>query len=144
MDTSKEFIEMCSKAMEIQSLAPDPGWDSDEEIGCASFFYLPIDGKVEILKWDNDEARFMIGGYGGDDSDSTWLPRQDQLQAMSGLSWEEYDDKCFSIAVEFHGDDYCDKIAEAVPKEQAGLMVVMKGKFGKRWDGKVWVASNTK
>ena len=63
MDTSKEYIKMCQMAKEIQKLKPSPE-------------------SVEILKWDNDEHRFIIGDYYDFEEGAIWLPRQDQLQEI--------------------------------------------------------------
>lgn len=57
-----------------------------------------------------------------------WLPRQDQLQEISGLDWHNFDRKCL--------------VYEHVPtKEQAGIRVVMKEKYNKIWGGEDWIAN---
>ena len=57
MDTSKEYVDMCRKAKEIQALA----W---EENNC----------------WDSKSFLFA-------DIPNVWLPRQDQLQNMIDGNW---------------------------------------------------------
>ncbi len=59
-----------------------------------------------------------------------WLPRQDQLQEMSGLDWRSFDKKCLVY-----------EHPTLVPtKEQAGIRVVMKEKYNKTWDGNNWIS----
>ena len=70
MDTSKEYIEMCEKATEIQE-----GWKPNEGD-------FSRDGSGGIFIIDG----WSIGGFRKfrkDNSDQhAWLPRQDQLQEM--------------------------------------------------------------
>lgn len=65
MDTSKEYIKMCEKAVEIQELRPT------------------------VLKGDLSVKDFFKQHNNGFDK-SIWLPRQDQLQEMAGCSWDEF------------------------------------------------------
>ena len=57
--------------------------------------------------------------------EKVWLPRQDQLQILSGLSWQEFDKECLKY--------------DAETKEQAGIQAVMKEKYNKVWDGERWI-----
>ena len=72
------------------------------------------------------------------------LLRQDELQKISGLTWNSFDERCNLIAYEYWGrigkryEDIGD-MYKLISKEQAGLMVVMKQKFNQVWDGKEWV-----
>ena len=54
-----------------------------------------------------------------------WLPREDQLQILSGLSWREFDKECLEY--------------EAETKEQAGIQVVLKRLYDKVWCEDKWV-----
>ena len=58
-----------------------------------------------------------------------WLPRQDQLQEMSGLDWRSFDRKCLVY----------EHPVRVPTKEQAGIRVVMKEKYNKTWSGEAWV-----
>ena len=89
------YIKMCEKAEEIQKLQPkgiwhlhyDPGHEKDYKLDdkdylYISFYYLPEEECIAILKWDNDEDRPIIGGYGDNDEGAIWLPTQEQLQEI--------------------------------------------------------------
>jgi len=56
-----------------------------------------------------------------------WLPRQDQLQAISGMTWVQFDGDCIT------------KYSHFPTKEQAGIQVFMVEKHGKTWDGAKWL-----
>jgi len=55
-----------------------------------------------------------------------WLPTQDRLQVLSGLSWQEFDMECLKY--------------DTPTKEQAGIQVVMK-ENNRVWDGERWIES---
>ncbi|KKN50768.1 hypothetical protein LCGC14_0629380 [marine sediment metagenome] len=61
-------------------------------------------------------------------SRTIWLPLQDELHPMSGLTWMDYDRKCAEVQERFGW----------LTKEMAGIQVVMKEKHGKVWDGEEW------
>ncbi len=86
---------------------------------------------------------FFKNFWGNSNGGVIWLPRRDQLQDMSGLGWEEFDDKCFLLAGKYlilKGKECsADEIAQLVSKEQAGIMVVMHELYNKKWDGREWV-----
>ena len=140
MDTSKEFILMCEKAVEIQALAPDPV-TQEEEIGCTSFFYLSIEDTVQILKWDNDEDHFIVGDYWDDDSNSVWLPRQDQLQEMVIHFGHKHQLSGICIGLSILADE---QQLNGRSFEQLWLAFVMKELYSKRWlvDEKDWIIVN--
>ena len=110
MDTSETYIKMCD-CEEIQGLAP----------------YRPIALQTGI-NYSYDYVVCTTDIY-SNDCKVIWLPRQDQLQEMSGLDWRSFDRKCLVY-----------ENTETVPtKEQAGIRVVMKEKHNKVWDGEKWV-----
>ena len=115
MDVSREYIKMCEKAVKIQEQwIPQYGDRFADE-------HLKIDEHTQ--GWDiycGQPLTFC----------AIWLPRQDQLQKMSGLTWFIFYGQC----------RYFYKISEGnISAEQAGLMVVMMEKYNKVWNGEDWV-----
>lgn len=107
LDTSEKYILMCEKAKEIQDYFDFKNFEFRDKtkfsLMCSTF-------------------ASVYGNVKGD----VWLPRQDQLQILSGLSWIEFDERCIRFAL------YNDN---PVPeKEQIGIQVIMKEKYGKIWD----------
>ncbi len=98
MDISKQYIEMCD-CPEIQNGRQHEPLD---------FWQYSPDSKY-VDHWSQ-----------------VWLPRQDQLQEMSGMPWVYFDHEC------------CEWLGEFPTKEQVGIQVVMEEKYDKVWDGK-WV-----
>jgi hypothetical protein len=109
MDTSKEYIKMCSKLPnEIRKLVPR------DHCGCAG----------------GDKSFF---GYSKKLNGVVWLPRQDQLQGML-----EYDDDwCFIKDFEVFVQNTSSKMYNGF--EQLWLAFVMSEKYNKKWDGKEWI-----
>jgi len=156
MDTSETYIKMCEKATEIQSLKPQPEdgnpyspkeFDRDY----VSFFYLPEEGRVEVLKWDNDEGRPIIGGYNDDRDGAIWLPRQDQLQEMVEVPESSITSRIEWLLIDLVSeyttwDDSDQTVGMHIPVfktfEQLWLAFVMKEKYGKDWNGEDWIATN--
>ena len=66
------------------------------------------------------------------DEHITWLPRQDQLQILSGMSWYLFDKTCVIWATT--NPDY-----QRESKEIVGLCVVMHTIYNKQWDGTDWI-----
>lgn len=97
MDTSKEYILMCEKAREIQKLAK---WDVGSWYWCAHSKRIII--RIQRYPFSKQHTRLY----------RIWLPRQDQLQLLSRLSWQEFDKECLKYNLP--------------TKEQAGLQVVLK------------------
>ena len=142
MDTSPTFIKM-SDCPEIQGLRYIPGKRDYFDDG--DYYFWSLDdpsiaghgkhGKSGI-KIDHDD------GWSKDDfpSNSIWLPRQDQLQKMMGISdlWVltlrfEYflrTEKTYNIREYPFG---------FTSMEQLWLAFVMKEKYQKTWNGKEWV-----
>jgi len=120
MDTSKEFIELCRQAKEIQALwRPDNG-----------DYALQPDGNVNLL-WSNylpDKSyRWVLN--------TTWLPRQDQLQEMV------FEGSIWVLLNRFHGFVFniYKRYDKDMTMEQLWLHYVMRLKFNKSWENKDWV-----
>ena len=111
MDTSETYIKMCD-CDEIQEQwlykQGDWYWDKYSDKWGASVIELDVeDGYIG----DHFITRVKrIEGYTEDSS--IWLPRQDQLQILSGLRWKEFDRECLKY--------------DAETKEQAGVQVVIE------------------
>lgn len=124
MDTTETFIKMSEKAEKIQgSWKPKTG---------DAFIQVYGDGSMSdvlFVSEDLDDPQYEAGPIFRDNLYGIWLPRQDQLQEMSGLDWRSFDKKCLV----YEHPTY-------VPtKEQAGIRVVEKEKYDKVWDGEDWV-----
>lgn len=148
MDTSETYIKMCEKAEEIQAIA-DEHWDefsmscwhSPNHVQCKGHFsdwhmaykYCPVCGKaLKITPEYSFCHRFL-------DDDTTWLPRQDQLQEMVIGKVEMW-------TTAITGLHNLAKFAETIEfgsMEQLWLAFVMKEKYSKVWNGDEWVSTST-
>ena len=136
MDTSKEYIEMCEKAVEIQLLwAVEEGdFCTDRDFQCRTPVGCIDDGQAvgegeeqDIEDWQHE---------------CIWLPRQDQLQDMIQGSQLEviagFTDWVFGLP------EYQTVTPTPCPSEQftsmeqLWLAFVMSEKFGKFWNGEDW------
>lgn len=111
MDTGEQYIGMCGKAKEIQAI-----WHSQELIGTfpsnKGFGLHYENGYEGSFYWDGEGVYCVDYEYEtGYERTHTWLPRQDQLHILSGLSWQEFDKECQKYDTD--------------TKEQAGIQVVM-------------------
>jgi len=136
MDISKEYIEACKKAEKIQYKHKYKEGDwfcwPGKGVVCLGH-YVPI--------WENIVTP---GGYDYDFQDidysnCIWLPRQDQLQEITGT---------ISILIlldDFHKFLDSDYYSVKCPGfyfnsiEQLWLAFVMKKKYNKIWTNKEWV-----
>ena len=125
MDISKEYIQMCEKAIEIQKL-----WRMKPK---HDFFVFKKDYSLpecpSCCYTEHSQQRF---------DNFIWLPRQDQLQVIWSLGIT-----CFPIAMtntfaRWYQDyfDYTDKFTSL---EQVWLAFVMDTKYNKKWNGEIWV-----
>lgn len=149
MDTSEEYIEMCSKATEVQDL-----WEP--KIGdCVGLLNnLP---KVSILTHlDSKKYYYHFNGIDNwpwsaatknfkNDTDIIWLSRQDQLQDI--IQQIAIADTNIKVGVTYWANQFVEldeflKIpAEGEPPdtwEQVWLQFLMFKKFNKTWDGTDW------
>lgn len=121
MDTSKEYIKMCEKAVEIQEQStPIQDWDYNTD---GENVYLGY--KTVIVTGIDYETECLI-----------WLPRQDQLQGMVKLStccFDALGDVYYKMKKnwKYYGFKFNSM-------EQLWLALVMKEKFKKIWDGTDW------
>ena len=143
MDTSEQYIKMCD-CPEIQGLRPvGDEWQEGD------YYMSPVVETMSyqafrIIEWrsyiavESDAHGAMPERCEGD----SWLPRQDQLQEISGLDWPDFDYRCKEYAIVADHTinkghtivSYC----HAVTKEVAGLQVVMRHNHNKIWDGEAW------
>jgi len=112
MDTSKEYIEMCQKAVEVQDKLPR----NEDENGRKY-----VDSSTYIIKYDIETKRLI------------WLPRQDQLQNM--LDEKPNPSRMHNLLI-WAGIE-CD-VSDLRTWEQLWLAFVMHEKYQKKWDGEDW------
>lgn len=158
MNTSKEYIDMCRKAVEIQEAwKPTEGdlvWhnaDHRKESGDIRQFCQSLH---ILINGDRAEGRCpkmlhcsILGIFNLEDVKKPgpkhiiWLPKQDQLQEMISSEWY----KIWNIQshfMKFAGGEYpfypyC-SLSHFHSMEQLWLAFIMKEKFNKYWDGKNW------
>lgn len=144
MDTSAEYIKMCTAAREIQLL-----WHTD----AGDFFFT----KNPNLSLDPVES-YPFGSVGihmcamgsnecwfADPNEDTWLPRQDQLQEMLNPVEQEGFLERFPYDLEWEVPPftYGDFRSRKVSWEMLWLIHVMSEKFRKTWNGEAWLARVT-
>ncbi len=136
MDTTKESISMCEKAVEIQKFR-------NKKINTGDFYYQRLgrgqdsEGKVSISK-----IGIQTHPVPNPTADRVWLPRQDQLQKIY-LDNRKHKINCGQMSMFFedwrhdelmrYGRDLWDW-----SMEQLWLAFVMKIKYNKIWNGKEW------
>jgi hypothetical protein len=126
MDTSKEYILMCEKAVEIQEVK-----DFFNE---GDFVVNPLSFKKTSSVISYSRAKIDIN------QNMIWLPRQDQLQGMVEYCPLDLIQKFKNFCWRSHEGIKLDY--EAVSKmsmEQLWLAFVMKEKYNKTWNGKEWI-----
>ncbi len=135
MDCSPEYVKMCQKATEIQKahgLQPP---------------FINRSGLIRTLNYD-----YFVEGYLSTLETVSWLPRQDQLQAMVETNGPVYAVWALEAWTE-KNFEYC-RIHEVVrtdpdadvwswrdrftSREQLELAYLMDLKFSKRWNGEDW------
>jgi len=135
MDTSKEYIKMCNKAVEIQPLFKCLGdivsWDNGRVFLVVKCYPDSVNG-IRIKEWENDEEIDLASNA------TVFLPRQDQLQEIIEKDLHE---KIYELLSMFNGfvDEYC-RTPECnfTSWEQLWLAFVMKEKYNKTWNGEEW------
>ena len=83
-----------------------------------------IEGVYNFRDWTDKNGNFWCITQ----TETICLPRQDQLQILSGLSWQEFDKRCIDREYVF-----------STTKEIAGIQVTMKENHNKVWDGNGWL-----
>ena len=154
MDTSEVYIKMCREAKEIQEVCKYEYGDiihivgSDVESRNGIYLYGSNGFKYdrhyhhEIYPgsfWQIDEGRTTW--YFHQDAIVIWLPRQDQLQEMvyNGRNLSVF--YGFRSYVMHHIVNDLDDTDEADLEswEQLWLTFVMKEKYNKKWNRKIWI-----
>ena len=124
MDTSKEYIKMCEKAVEVQK------WRCEvySKLYCGDF-YKGIGGKVRVCV---EASKYLVKGV--------WLPRQDQLQNMLDCRDYVFQRWIERLLVKFNNFAISITTYEPIPSsmEQLWLVFVMKEKYSKTWNGEGW------
>jgi len=127
MDTSKKYILMCEKAIEIQELyshEPDTLWASYEEDTPDLVSIRPGDR----ISWAEEM---------GPKKHFVWLPRQDELQdIVRGKN------QCSTMLIEFIAWWKEANTNMLITMEQIWLAFVMYKKYNKIWNGKDWEVKN--
>ena len=142
MDTSKEYIEMCRKAPEIQEL-----WKP--EVGDIAKMWLYRTKFIGCVINIHSGFVDLEQGYGNQTKkELIWLPRQDQLQDIIGIG-EHADEitkcRCLDcVILDFYKfwrdrDPINDGTALLTSMEQLWLAFVMHEKYRKKWDGEEWI-----
>ena len=139
MDTSKEYIKMCEKAVEIQKLRIKQRGD---------YLIRPPSLFIQSSVDPRDYSQLYIKNLGVADDieimklDEVWLPRQDQLQDM--IEAKSYTGVLcfFNIFIKTKydkGSTLHNPQFHFGSMEQLWLAFVMKEKYQKVWDGENWV-----
>ena len=129
MDVSKEYIDMCRRAVEIQEL-----WEPKS----GDFTYLADIQSVNIFAYGQKKECSEI-----------WLPRQDQLQGVvdwesrgeNGTYYQTYalknwsSDQIYSMRYSNSDEAFNDKYDSL---EKVWLAFVMDEKYGKKWEDGEW------
>lgn len=135
MDTSKEYIKMCEKAVEIQKLWKPKTGDVLCHKNTGDILWVDRFNQNNIFVCDHLSSVYTSK------QGSIWLPRQDQLQGMVenkrdfgiGHNVNLFHNFVFSkYSVDYRANDIF------ISMEQLWLAFVMKEKYQKVWDGEDW------
>ena len=125
MDCSNEYVDMCRKATEIQNKHEwkDGDFVADSFVGFHCFNYS--------IGIHCDECKREYGKWS---ANATWLPRQDQLQAMIDFSKEMEFSGLYELTtfLRFYGFE------KNWSMEQLWLAFVQNQLHQLKWDGKEW------
>ena len=152
MDTTREYLEMCEKAEEIQK-----GWNPKEHdyVQEANSKYLKVSTICNgcIAEGISLHNFFDYDDYKGE---CIWLPRQDQLQEIYSKDiFEEDELNACSNTGHFILDLFrcailgCDKPCDITDwtfnmhsLEQLWLAFVMNKVYGKKWNSEDWISED--
>ena len=160
MDISKQYIEMCSSAKEIQSLrrdticvkvgdwfvTPADTWVAvDADTKKRTTTYIEKVYNIDDVKDSTENCPFVLNPF----RNQIWLPRQDQLQKIV-IDGNDYEKLLWRFSkFVFKPDTENDFCIKAEPKrvldntfpsmEQLWLSFVMEEKYQKEWNGSKWV-----
>lgn len=140
MDISKQYINMCRKAKELQEMwVPREGdWfhDGTEARTIGDSFYMG--------KWNDIQEIYNRPLWNGTDKPirtTTWLPRVDQLIEIVMNESHLRDKTAHGITKVqniYYGDGVFSIMGEHDTIEVAWLKIYMCSKF-KSWDGEDWI-----
>lgn len=154
MDTSKNYVKMCERAMEIQE-----EWKKEVRVGDifvhgpSSVQWSLVCEKITVVQvsappYFSYRIDHDIGGHWAFPNHETltkgyfiWLPRQDQLQEVVA----NHVDSCQTILTNlyFEMTTYYGFLENGwksfTSGEQLWLAFVMKKMYGKAWNGQDWV-----
>lgn len=140
MKLSDHYIAMAIASDEIQAMRPKmpesgSGWSmsqpEDPNVVVGALFVDEVN--IKCLHWDNDEGRWMIGGYHNDPESMKWIPRLDDLAAMLGgidLFTRYFHDIGRGMPLPTHANIH--------DWHECAISMVMYKKYNKSWDGKEW------
>ena len=139
MDLTNRYIIMCQNAEDIQEawIPKQCDFIIDREVleeGLS--FCNPGANQVQVVDLYYNESETSLYQQECEDikDNSTWIPRQDQLQGMvEHYTWAVLLDACRAWFIE------TDHLVPIKSMEQLWLAFVMHEKFNKKWDGKDWV-----
>lgn len=121
MDISKEYIEMCQKAQEIQDNKPTD---------------FIIDNHNYLVIGENSGKNNEIDGF-YERGEYAWLPKQDQLQNMIKTDSYLLKDKTRGIRLAEYCEGWClsnEYMEQFETMEQLWLATVMEENYNKRWN----------
>lgn len=130
MDTSKQYVEMCEKATEIQSVHDITDYEHDI-VYCRA---------CEGVCHEDSGYYFCCG-----ETDGLWLPQQDDLQEMWAI--HEYGNERANNWTTFVLDQFSYWVLSGnaglstldISMEQLWLAFVMKELHNKAWNGTDWI-----
>ncbi|KKN72629.1 hypothetical protein LCGC14_0408710 [marine sediment metagenome] len=129
MDNSETYIKMCEKAVEIQADRPFPSTQVVDE---------KLVDDWEMTYFDEGYLIDNRGNWWADTHpDTTWLPRQDQLQEMMKCKYPVLKELLyrFSLWALFYTRKY-------TSMEQIWFAFIMISSHNKVWNGCDWISSN--
>jgi hypothetical protein len=135
MDTSKEYIKMCERSVEIQVLKEierdgDFYWvEAKYDHGIKTICHDEFEGYAQKSNlWSVNDDR-----VGHETKRLVWLPRQDQLQEILGENWKD------NLLLICHWMEWKSPLG-LHSMEQLWLSFVMRQKFNKAWNGEDWIS----
>lgn len=131
MDKTKTYIYQCKNAIEIQNHKIE--WDDLYADDCCGLHNVTIKDFIE-KSFDSEnktQAEWL-------EENCTWIPRQDQLQEMYGIT-DAKGGNYKSIALVHAFFEFVRFTTEEETLEQLWLSFIMNVNFKKEWNGKEWV-----
>lgn len=162
MDTSKEYVKMCSEAPEIQALHKPEEGDFYCNGGFKGSIYHENPGPVKVCCGVQQDEKCVVTLCGphnnwetdGDRANRVWLPRQDQLQEMV-IRWGKDPKPEYWPLLLFGFVDWSKNYALITERymkepcpfpdtlEKLWFSFVMHDKYKKMWNGEEWIDDST-